>query len=190
MEVFMKKDLSLREELDLKMRGRLPIERQNPQNGESRWYYIDSRGRDNDFVADTKINTIDVDSPDSPNPYLQEIMLEEAKDNPQNYYIWCTEGDDLVRDEHAQREGKVFAWDEPPSGGHPGEDYNCRCTADEFSLERYRIINYPKELLKQVAKNLIDEEGCEEYIYLDTKGIKTTGVGKNIDDKDTFMSIN
>jgi len=186
----MKKDLSLREELDLKMRGRLPIERQNPQNGESRWYYIDSRGRDNDFVADTKINTIDVDSPDSPNPYLQEIMLEEAKDNPQNYYIWCTEGDDLVRDEHAQREGKVFAWDEPPSGGHPGEDYNCRCTADEFSLERYRIINYPKELLKQVAKNLIDEEGCEEYIYLDTKGIKTTGVGKNIDDKDTFMSIN
>lgn len=186
----MKKDLSLREELELKMRGKMPLERLNPQKGESRWYYIDPRGRDDDFVSDTKVRTIDVDCPDTPNPYLQEIMLEEAKDNPQNYYIWRTEGDDLVREEHAQRDGEIFAWDEPPSGGHPGEDYNCRCTAEEFSLERYRFINYPQELLKQVTKNLMDEEGSEEYIYLDTKGIKTTGVGKNIDNKDRFMEIN
>ncbi|MBQ9732047.1 MAG: minor capsid protein [Alphaproteobacteria bacterium] len=142
----MKKDLSLREELELKMRGRMPLERLNPQKGESRWYYIDPRGRDDDFVADTKVRTIDVDCPDTPNPYLQEIMLEEAKDNPQNYYIWRTEGDDLVREEHAQRDGEIFAWDEPPSGGHPGEDYNCRCTAEEFSLERYMDKHYRYKL--------------------------------------------
>ena len=30
-------------------------------------------------------------------------------------------------------DGKVFSWDSPPEGGHPGEDYGCRCEAEEFS---------------------------------------------------------
>ena len=47
-------------------------------------------------------------------------------------YIWRTQGDSKVRDAHAERDGKVFSWDDPPEGGHPGEDYNCRCTAEEI----------------------------------------------------------
>lgn len=45
-------------------------------------------------------------------------------------YTWRTAGDSRVRDEHAEREGEVFEWSDPPSGGHPGEDYNCRCWAE------------------------------------------------------------
>jgi len=45
-------------------------------------------------------------------------------------YVWRTVGDDTVRHNHAVREGRVFSWDDPPDGGHPGEDYNCRCWAD------------------------------------------------------------
>lgn len=45
-------------------------------------------------------------------------------------YIWRTQMDDRVRPRHADREGKEFAWDDPPLGGHPGEDYNCRCYAE------------------------------------------------------------
>ena len=46
-----------------------------------------------------------------------------------NEYIWRTVGDDRVRPAHAARDGRRFAWGNPPPGGHPGEDYNCRCVA-------------------------------------------------------------
>lgn len=44
-------------------------------------------------------------------------------------YEWVTAGDERVRDSHADNNGKVFAWNKPPSTGHPGEDINCRCIA-------------------------------------------------------------
>ena len=49
-------------------------------------------------------------------------------------YIWRTSLDERVRETHRQLEGTVQSWDDPPTVGarqvHPGEDYNCRCTAD------------------------------------------------------------
>lgn len=44
-------------------------------------------------------------------------------------YVWETSQDERVREEHADRQGEVFRWDDPPEGGHPGEDYQCRCFA-------------------------------------------------------------
>lgn len=45
-------------------------------------------------------------------------------------YIWSTSGDERVRDSHAEKDGEVFSWDDPPSDtGHPGEDFQCRCVA-------------------------------------------------------------
>lgn len=45
-------------------------------------------------------------------------------------YIWRTSKDERVRDTHKALEGKSFSWDKPPDVGHPGEDYQCRCTAE------------------------------------------------------------
>jgi|SRR5690554_1356868 len=45
-------------------------------------------------------------------------------------YIWRTVGDERVRDEHAERDGEMFSWSEPPEDGHPGEPINCRCSAE------------------------------------------------------------
>ena len=45
-------------------------------------------------------------------------------------YRWRTVGDDRVREAHREREGKVFSWSQEPAGGHPGEDFNCRCVAE------------------------------------------------------------
>lgn len=42
-------------------------------------------------------------------------------------YTWRTMNDNRVRDEHVPREGKPYKWSDPPEGGHPGEDYQCRC---------------------------------------------------------------
>jgi hypothetical protein len=35
-----------------------------------------------------------------------------------------------VRDRHAANDDKLFRWDTPPEGGHPGQAYNCRCYAE------------------------------------------------------------
>lgn len=52
-------------------------------------------------------------------------------------YRWRDSGDARVRDSHrenARRETEfgegVYAWDDPPETGHPGEDYQCRCWAE------------------------------------------------------------
>ena len=44
-------------------------------------------------------------------------------------YEWSTSLDERVRESHADLHGQRFAWDQPPDVGHPGEDFQCRCTA-------------------------------------------------------------
>ncbi|QQR36566.1 minor capsid protein [Devosia oryziradicis] len=48
------------------------------------------------------------------------------------FYVWRSNGDNRVRQSHAARHGEVFAWDTPPSGGHPGTEPNCRCWPDPY----------------------------------------------------------
>ena len=58
-------------------------------------------------------------------------------------YVWRTSGDGDVRPDHKALNGKVFSYDEPPVVNasevrrgraerreHPGQDYQCRCTAE------------------------------------------------------------
>lgn len=45
-------------------------------------------------------------------------------------YIWRSQDDAKVRDGHAAYDDRVFRWDNPPEGGHPGEAHNCRCYAE------------------------------------------------------------
>lgn len=54
--------------------------------------------------------------------------MEQNRDS--EHYIWRTVQDDKVRAEHAARAGEIFLWRSPPEGGHPGQDYNCRCWAE------------------------------------------------------------
>lgn len=46
-------------------------------------------------------------------------------------YIWRTSRDERVRATHEAKANRRFSWDDPPSDtGHPGKDYQCRCTAE------------------------------------------------------------
>jgi SPP1 gp7 family putative phage head morphogenesis protein len=57
------------------------------------------------------------------------------------HYFWRTSEDERVRPDHRDNNGKRFAWNSPPATtGHPGEDIQCRCTADP-DLRNLRIIN-------------------------------------------------
>ncbi len=71
-------------------------------------------------------------------------------------YIWRTRGDNKVRSEHAERDGKVFSWGYPPEGGHPGEAPNCRCTAESTVKSSDRC----KELANKIenAKLQLEED--------------------------------
>lgn len=49
-------------------------------------------------------------------------------------YVWRTSQDNRVREEHEEREGQTFSWDDPPEDGHPGAPVLCRCGAEpDFS---------------------------------------------------------
>jgi len=63
---------------------------------------------------------------------IHPSLKAEDLGHPTTHYIWRTRGDPQVRPSHIENNGKVFAWDNPPETGHPGEDYNCRCTAEPY----------------------------------------------------------
>ena len=43
-------------------------------------------------------------------------------------YTWSTSGDERVRESHAEKDGQIFEYANPPADtGHPGHDVNCRC---------------------------------------------------------------
>jgi hypothetical protein len=67
--------------------------------------------------------------------YLRKGVAVERSltaEHPITHYIWRTQGDGKARSAHAANSGKIFAWNKPPETGHPGEDYNCRCTAEPY----------------------------------------------------------
>lgn len=45
------------------------------------------------------------------------------------HYYWSTSQDERVRHIHRPRNGKLFAWNNPPDDGHPGIPIRCRCVA-------------------------------------------------------------
>lgn len=57
---------------------------------------------------------------------------ETAEHHTTTHYIWRTQHDDKVRPSHAQNDGLVFSWENPPPTGHPGEDFGCRCRAEPY----------------------------------------------------------
>lgn len=53
-------------------------------------------------------------------------------ERPTTHFVWCTAGDERVRESHAALGGRVFAWSEPPAHGFPGSEPNCRCWPEPY----------------------------------------------------------
>lgn len=61
-------------------------------------------------------------------------------------YVWRTSLDERVRDSHRSKEGQVYEWANPPSDtGNPGEDINCRCTAEPVLSDLLSTANSPDD---------------------------------------------
>ena len=59
---------------------------------------------------------------------LNGVFQTEALDVES--YIWRSRDDSRVRTAHAEYDDRIFSWSDPPQGGHPGQGWNCRCTAE------------------------------------------------------------
>ena len=59
-----------------------------------------------------------------------QVAATRQKDLGIRRFVWRTVGDERVRDEHADRDGQIYSYDDPPDGELPGEPILCRCYPD------------------------------------------------------------
>ena len=93
-------------------------------------------------------------------------------------YIWSTSGDERVRDSHAENDGKIFSYDDPPATGNPGDQINCRCVAIPYfgdkveqkaeEVEQSQEIDRNQEELQFVERMLGEEESNKAHDRLNT----------------------
>ena len=76
-------------------------------------------------VARSRANLIAIDQANKTAAELTKLRQLEAGIRR---FKWSATMDTRTRPEHAALNGKVFAWDKPPSIGLPGTPIRCRCT--------------------------------------------------------------
>lgn len=79
-------------------------------------------------------------------------------------YIWRTAGDARVCSRCAERDGKIFSWDESLPGGHPGEAPCYRCVAlgiiDESKLHEIEPGKFRLTDMKTKNRHSPQKSGC------------------------------
>lgn len=91
-------------------------------------------------------------------------------------YIWSTSGDERVRDSHAENDGKIFSYDDPPPTGHPGDEINCFPAQSKLKglprPEKFYRRWYSGKLTKLVTDNGTVLLATPNHPILTNKGIK------------------
>lgn len=67
--------------------------------------------------------------------FLAEINERRQRNLGVTHYVWRSVDDPKVRASHAERDDRLFSWDDRFSDGHPGHGYNCRCSAEPAILD-------------------------------------------------------
>lgn len=103
-------------------------------------------------------------------------------------YMWSTSGDERVRDSHAEKDGQIFEYANPPADtGHPGHDFNCRCVQiavfDDVVKASSNAQEAPSEPIKEDLSLSVDKlveksQKIEPTITADINNIATKAGGK------------
>ena len=103
-------------------------------------------------------------------------------------YMWSTSGDERVRASHAEKDGKIFEYTNPPADtGHPGHDVNCRCVQipvlDDAVKASSNAQEAPSEPIKEGLSLSVDKlveksQKIEPIITADINNIATKAGGK------------
>lgn len=62
--------------------------------------------------------------------FVTEINERRQRQLGVTHFIWRTQDDGQVRAAHAERDDRVFCWQDEFPDGAPGHGYNCRCVAE------------------------------------------------------------
>lgn len=103
-------------------------------------------------------------------------------------YTWSTSGDERVRESHAEKDGQVFEYANPPADtGNPGHDFNCRCVAIPYLGDVLKTSSdaqeSPSEPIKEDLSLSVDKlveksQKIEPTITADINNIATKAGGK------------
>ena len=105
-----------------------------------------------------------------------------------------------MRDAHAAREGHIYNWHIPPVGGNPGEDYNCRCLAEEFDFKKMKrldidfsesdciLLDTQSTLSDEDSDVIIEDYAHRKYVFESPKEEKLLKrIGKQIVARENFI---
>lgn len=117
--------------------------------------------------------------------------LEKLEEN--GSYIWMTVRDDRVRPSHYNRHNKIFKWSTHP---WPAEEDGCRCWAVNLTEEQAAAPSpsdhrscFQEPWLHLVTEGVKRFEDIVKFPYADGKGILTSGIGTNLNERSTFLAV-
>lgn len=67
--------------------------------------------------------------------FQTEINERRQRQLGVTHFIWRTQDDEKVRAAHAERDDRVFSWEDGFPDGAPGHGYNCRCVAEPAIID-------------------------------------------------------
>lgn len=112
------------------MRVRAIVEEMVP--GGSRWETIAKRLEDEEEIGRNRARLIARDQVQKYNADLTRLQQRAAGIT---HYRWMGAMDNRERPAHVALEGTVWAWDNPPIIGNPGEGIQCRCVSVPVTSE-------------------------------------------------------
>jgi SPP1 gp7 family putative phage head morphogenesis protein len=106
------------------------------------------------------------------------LTQSRAESVGSTHYIWRTAMDGIVRDDHRELEGKVFAWDDPPMHDdgyayHPGAFPNCRCVPEPLIPEDLGVSVEEQTEGKYTAKGLVLGQEAPPEVLDDSMQVDT-----------------
>ncbi|MCI5049111.1 MAG: minor capsid protein [Rickettsiales bacterium] len=114
---------------------------------------------------------------------MSRMSNEQQQAEGYTHYIWHTVGDNRTRSSHAANDGKVFAWNNPPETGHPGDDYNCRCWAEPYRVPSEENLPFWRQVIIDAIENHLrtrskwDSIDMALYFYIASRGITLNEIG-------------
>lgn len=123
--------------------------------------------------TDSRAKLIAVDQLGKINGRLAQIRQQKLGIT---HYTWSTSYDERVRHTHRLRNGLIFAWNDPPSDGHPGIPIRCRCVPMPYTAHLFdKDAKTPEQAIaaQKGIKTLIEQQNDDLLGWLNKNQIST-----------------
>lgn len=121
--------------------------------------------------TDSRAKLIAVDQLGKINGRLAQIRQQKLGIT---HYTWSTSHDERVRHSHRLRDGLIFAWNDPPSDGHPGIPIRCRCVPIPYTAHLFdKNAKSPEQAMaaQKGIKTLIEQQNDDLLGWLNKNQI-------------------